>query len=92
MSTYFLQGKAKTNRVDFKKITEKKAARHSQLIETEYIPTDKHGDADFLKAFVSGTKFVNKFTLSFVDPKKEPRFMHVYAANSKYVCCIYNSS
>jgi hypothetical protein len=87
MTTFFLLGKQSRSRFDFRQNIAKKPQRQSQLMETPYNPTnqqaEKHGDVDLINALKSGGGFVNRFTLSFLDKKKEPSFMHVYAANSK---------
>lgn len=84
MNTFFLQGKNTKNRLDYRTAFAKKIPRGSQLIELDVEdPVERNGEMDLIKTLISGVKFVNRFTLSFMDPKKEPKFMHVCALNSR---------
>ena len=84
MNTYFLEGKDITKaRLELKNNVIKKQLQTSMLLEREYKPAEKHGEVDIIKAFVSGVKFVNRFTLGFMDATYEPKFMQASARNSR---------
>jgi hypothetical protein len=85
MNTFFLEGKDITRaRRELRNTVIKKQINSTSVnLERGYQPAEKHGEVDIIKALVSGVKFVNRFTLSFVDHTHEPRFMQASARNSR---------